>query len=93
MKRLLMVLVLVVAPTAVIARPATQPSVDNTIKVVRGANGQKTYYLSSGIVIVGTRHRPNAVYVMERSRISYDWASLQARFVDRIKATVHKDPF
>jgi hypothetical protein len=94
MKRLVMVLALVMAPAAAIAQPAARPmAAEGKITVIRGPNGKKTYFLSDGIVILGTRHRPNAVYVMERSRIRYDWANLRTRLVDRIGATVEKHPF
>lgn len=64
-----------------------------SVKVMRGPGGKKTYVWKKGFVLVGTRHKPNVVYLIERARITYDWAAMQQSFVGQITRSVQRGPF
>lgn len=62
------------------------------VVVVRGPNGAKTYRFKK-LIIFGTRHRPHAVYMLNRSRLSFDWAEPKQQLVPRIPPAVRRHPF
>ena len=63
------------------------------VKVERGKGGKKVYRLTTGFVIEGRIQKPNAFYVLQRSQINYDWASLKKDFTARIVEAVKREPF
>jgi hypothetical protein len=66
---------------------------EGTVQVVRGPAGQKKFILKKGIVIRGVRQKPNAFYVLERSRVRYDRTERQEPLVLRILAPLGHSPF
>jgi hypothetical protein len=62
------------------------------VVVVRGPGGMKTYRIKK-LVIFGTRHRPHAVYMLNRSRLGFDWSEPRQKLVPRILPTVRRHPF
>ena len=64
-----------------------------TVKVSRGAGGQKVYRITEGIVIEGKIQKPEAFYVLQRSTINYDWETLKQDFVPKILESVKHSPF
>jgi hypothetical protein len=63
------------------------------VKVERGAGGKKVYRITTGFVIEGRIQKPNAFYVLQRSQINYDWATLKEDFIPRIVEAVKRSPF
>lgn len=61
--------------------------------VERGPGGKKVIRFKKPIILVGKRHAPNAVYVIQRQRQAYDWGELHGSFVGGIPAAVRKAPF
>jgi len=64
-----------------------------SVKVTRGAGGQKVYRITEGIVIEGKIQKPEAFYVLQRSTINYDWETLKQDFVPKILDSVTHSPF
>jgi hypothetical protein len=64
-----------------------------SVKVTRGAGGQKVYRITEGIVIEGKIQKPEAFYVLQRSTINYDWETLQKGFIPKILESVKHSPF
>ncbi len=64
-----------------------------SVKVTRGAGGQKVYRITEGIVIEGKIQKPEAFYVLQRSTINYDWETLKQDFVPKILESVKHSPF
>jgi hypothetical protein len=77
-------------PGAPATAPEEQPA---SVKVTRGAGGQKVYRIVEGIVIEGKIQKPEAFYVLQRSTINYDWETLKQDFVPKILESVKKSPF
>ena len=63
------------------------------VEVQRGPGGRKTYVIKTEFVIEGRIQKPNAFYVLQRSSINYEWATLKQDFVPRILESVEKTPF
>jgi hypothetical protein len=63
------------------------------VEVQRGPGGKKTYVIKTEFVIEGRIQKPNAFYVLQRSSINYEWASLKQDFLPRITDSVNKAPF
>lgn len=62
------------------------------VVVLRGPGGMKTYRIKK-LIIFGTRHRPHAVYMLNRSRLGFDWSEPKQKLVPRILPTVRRHPF
>lgn len=63
------------------------------VEVKRGPGGKKTYVIKTEFVIEGRIQKPNAFYVLQRSSINYEWATLKQDFLPRITESVNKAPF
>ena len=64
-----------------------------TVKVTRGAGGEKVYRITEGIVIEGKIQKPEAFYVLQRSNINYDWEGLKKSFIPKLLESVKRSPF
>jgi hypothetical protein len=78
--------------------PVTRAQTEGTpqtpsVKVTRGAGGQKVYRITEGIVIEGKIQKPEAFYVLQRSTINYDWEALKQDFIPKILESVKHSPF
>lgn len=62
------------------------------VVVVRGPGGTKTFRFKK-LIIFGTRHQPHAVYMLNRSRLGFDWSEPKQKLVPRILPTVRRRPF
>jgi hypothetical protein len=85
------VLLFALAPAARAQTEGTQQT--PSVKVTRGAGGQKVYRITEGIVIEGKIQKPEAFYVLQRSTINYDWEALKQDFVPKILESVKHSPF
>ena len=64
------------------------------VKVERGAGGTKIYRITEEIKIEGKVQKPEAFYVLQRSKnIGYDWQELKQDFIPKILDSVQKAPF
>lgn len=80
------------AATALAEEPVPE-SQTPAVEVQRGPGGKKTYVIKSEIIIEGRIQKPNAFYVLQRSSINYEWASLRQDFLPRILDSIEKSPF
>lgn len=78
--------------TVALAQEAT-PNAPPKVKVERGANGQKIFRITEGIVVEGRIQKPNAFYVLQRSSMDYDWESLKQDFLPKILQAASHHPF
>jgi len=98
MKRLALFAMLVLSPALAQAQNPKQGAQSKeqqapSVKVTRGAGGQKVYRITEGIVIEGKIQKPEAFYVLQRSTINYDWETLKQDFVPKILDSVTHSPF
>lgn len=91
--RILAFLAALFASGSVWAQEATGESQAPAVEIQRGPGGKKTYVIKSEIIIEGRIQKPNAFYVLQRSSINYEWASLKQDFLPRIVDSVEKAPF
>lgn len=64
------------------------------VKIERGAGGKKIYRITEEIKIEGKVQKPEAFYVLQRSKnIGYDWQELRQDFIPKILDSVQKAPF
>jgi len=96
MKRLALLMLLSVGPALAYGQDQGAQNKEQqapSVKVTRGAGGQKVYRITEGIVIEGKIQKPEAFYVLQRSTINYDWETLKQDFVPKILESVKHSPF
>ena len=72
--------------------PAPEPGTTN-VKVERDASGRKIIRITESIVVEGRIQKPNAFYLLQKSRIDYDWETLKQDFLPKIIEATKGAPF
>jgi hypothetical protein len=73
--------------------PRCDPGAKPRAHTVKGPDGRLRVVVEDPIVVCGKRQRPQAFYVLQRSRNSYQPAPLERSFVSGIPAAVRRAPF
>jgi hypothetical protein len=74
--------------------PASQQAVSPEIEVVRGPRGELTYRYKKPIVLIGERHRPHAILMLQRRSPQYRPSALsRKKLAPRILQAVRRSPF
>jgi len=63
------------------------------VRMERGRDGSRRMVLEEPLIVCGKRHKPNAFYVLQRSRVDFSQQPLRRSFVKHIPASVSRAPF
>ena len=62
-------------------------------KTVVGPDGRKVFVIEKAFVVCGKVPKPEVIYVLQASTISYEWGNLKRDFLPKIRDSINRDPF
>ena len=62
-------------------------------KTVVGPDGRKVFVIEKAFVVCGKVPKPEVIYVLQASTISYEWDNLKRDFLPKIRDSINRDPF
>lgn len=66
---------------------------DPKVKVTRDNKGRVKYEITTGLVIEGKIQKPSAMYILQRSPLTWNLDDLKLQLVPKLLGSVKRSPF